>query len=685
MSNVALGLIVLMMLSGAPGFAVVSPSPAPQAQTARSLLLERDRRHRPVSEEYLGEVVVVSKGGQERRKTWRSYRSGPIGDSHRLIRFLSPPDVRGVGYLGHFRTGQSPDEWLYTPSTRRERRIGARDREGAFAGTSFSYEDLDLLEFDDAKYVAAFAAATRPVTEPVHVIELRPRGRSAYARKVLALAQKDLRLLGVDYFIGSDPSPAKRLTLTEYTRVEPYLVPKRIEMIDLKKGGRTIINLRELIVDRPQPKDRYTIQNLLRETDIAPAGSDTGRLASARFSRTAAARQLGAFVSSTFSGHAEVRAFAHFGDAAARRATAWATLHLRETIRLGAVRLSGAVRLEASNSPQVGGVGFDPADRAALRSPISIRELSLFAPVGAGLDLQAGRFDLSWAGTDIYSPADAFLPRDLSDPLTEGRLPLWGALLRGERSGVRFEVLVVPVTTPWRLPAVGDAASPFTRIGITLDERPWSVPTRGFQAIRVKGSSRGWDWAGWARSGIRPAAVLDPDIDSSLPLPPPEPVVVALDRRFAREHAAGGSVTHAAGSWMITAELGILRSDDSALGTAAIWSLGASHVVRNGTFTATVAMNAIEPRTNPLLLFDRALLPLVVLAMREHRSWGSWNAGWLSTFRTVGGVFSAEIARDLSDVVKLTMGTELPHGATFSPAMAFTGGQRLRVALRWSW
>ena len=123
------------------------------SEDARAILIESDQRHRAQSEEYLGEVIVTSKNGKERRKEWRSYRDGPPGSSHRLIRFLSPPDVRGVGYLAHHRRGMNPDEWLYLPSMKRERRIGARDREGAFVGTSFNYEDLDLLEFDDTSTI----------------------------------------------------------------------------------------------------------------------------------------------------------------------------------------------------------------------------------------------------------------------------------------------------------------------------------------------------------------------------------------------------------------------------------------------------------------------------------------------------------------------------------------------------
>ena len=65
---------------------------------ARQILIESSRSHRARSEEYLGEVIVIAKDGKQRSKTWRSYRNGPVGSSDRLIRFVAPAEVRGVGY-----------------------------------------------------------------------------------------------------------------------------------------------------------------------------------------------------------------------------------------------------------------------------------------------------------------------------------------------------------------------------------------------------------------------------------------------------------------------------------------------------------------------------------------------------------------------------------------------------------
>ncbi len=167
--------------------------------------------------------------------------------------------------------------------------------------------------------------------------------------------------------------------------------------------------------------------------------------------------------------------------------------------------MAAAVRLEDSSSARAGPLVFDPADRRLDRSPVSLRELSLVVPVASGIDFQAGRFQVAWGHSEDFSPADAFLPRDTSDPLTDERLPLWGARLSGERHGVRFEVLWTATTTPWRLPAMDGRHSPLSSLGVFFVDQPYVVPTSGFTAARVSAPIGSWDIGAWARTGVRPA------------------------------------------------------------------------------------------------------------------------------------------------------------------------------------
>ncbi|MEO6326991.1 MAG: hypothetical protein ABIT01_18320, partial [Thermoanaerobaculia bacterium] len=161
-------------------------------------------------------------------------------------------------------------------------------------------------------------------------------------------------------------------------------------------------------------------------------------------------------------GFAEVRGFGYDSRVTEREpwVLGWARLFVKEEASLGSLRLVASLRAETFSSAEQGPLAFDPADRNVRRSPLSLRELWVRIPVDQALDLQLGRFELGWGKTDGYSPADAFLPRDGTDPYADEKIPLWGARLQGQRGAWRFELLGTVTTTPWRLPVLEGRNAP---------------------------------------------------------------------------------------------------------------------------------------------------------------------------------------------------------------------------------
>jgi outer membrane lipoprotein-sorting protein len=237
-----------------------------RADEARALLQQSEDRHRTKSQEYEGDLVVTAKDGKERKKSWRSYRLGYAGDSKLLIRFTAPPEGKGGGYLSLPRPGKNPDQWLYLPSMKRERRIAAQDRSASFVGTDFNYEDME--ELDHGKYDVKLLADETVAGQPCHVIEARPRseaGKSLYEKKLLFLRKDILYLVRMDLFLLGGKEPGKRLLLEDVVLVDGHHVARRMTMHDLGKGSTTVIRLEKLAFDGAQPEGRFTLQNLVRE------------------------------------------------------------------------------------------------------------------------------------------------------------------------------------------------------------------------------------------------------------------------------------------------------------------------------------------------------------------------------------------------------------------------------------
>ncbi len=385
------------------------------------------------------------------------------------------------------------------------------------------------------------------------------------------------------------------------------------------------------------------------------------------------------------SGYAESKGWVFFSSASPRDPDAilWGNLFLRERVALGPVRLDASLRFERISSAEEGPMEFDPADRNFRRSPLSIRELSLRLPVASGIDFQFGRFSLGWGRTDGYSPADAFLPRDASDPFSDEKIPVWGARLSGQRGAIRAELVGAATTTPWRLPVLSGRYAPLPVEGVVLVDGSGTPPRPGWGALRLHGSFDDWEIGLWARGGVRPAPLLVFRIDQAHPAP--DGFELPVDRRWARESAAGVEIERVVGGWVVRGEVAALESDDPGLGHALIGSAGFERSFGDGTLLVTVAGNARGTPVPAALLLDRAILPAAIAAWNRTEEWGSWKLVATVGLRRGDGLFKAEAEAALTDEWSGGAGLDLPWGSERGPFGALDGARRLRVSVRRSW
>jgi hypothetical protein len=329
---------------------------------------------------------------------------------------------------------------------------------------------------------------------------------------------------------------------------------------------------------------------------------------------------------------------------------------------------------------------LDLADRDLRRAPLSLREAWISWSVAPTVDLEAGRFFLGWGKTDGYSPADAFLPRDLTDPFADERLPLWGLRARGQAGALRFDGVFVPLGTPWRVPVSSPRFAPVQEAvagyPVVLVDGTVDLPRTGWGALRLLGTFGDWDVGAWGRTGVRPAPLLAPRPDEAFL--DGDAVALPADRRFAREDAAGVELSRVAGAWVLRAEGAVLSSDDASLGDALVWTAGAERAFGDGTLLVTFAANARGTPVDPLLLFDRAILPALVAIWQRTERWGSWRLVWTQGLAHGDGLVKAEGAWNATDAVSLTLGADVPYGSRFGPFGSRPDLKRLRAGARWA-
>jgi hypothetical protein len=311
-------------------------------------------------------------------------------------------------------------------------------------------------------------------------------------------------------------------------------------------------------------------------------------------------------------------------------------------------------------------------------------------PLAGATDLQLGRFLLGWGKTDGYSPADAFLPRDLTDPFADEKIPLWGARLSGQRGDLRFEAVGTATTTPFRMPVLGGRNAPLSVAppppftSVFLEDGTQDPPHTGFAVARASLTSGPWDLGAWGRFGVRPAPLLVFRTDEAH-AGADGAIAVPVDRRFAHESGLGVEASRVTGPFVLRAEAAALFSNDAELGDALILTGGAERAFGDGTLALTVATNARATPVDEWLLFDRAILPAAIAIWQRTERWGAWRLAVTYGMTHGDGLAKAEVTDNLTDTLAVTLGADLPWGSRYGALGARAASRRVRLAVRRAW
>jgi len=231
--------------------------------TAKQIVDRSFKATKLAGSEILSTMTIIDDKGRERvRKIASVTKLYDNGETEkRLIRFLSPPDVKGTGLLTFDYEKRDDDMWLFMPALRKTRRIVSTEKAKNFMGSEFTYADMtppilddfsyELLGEEDVNETSCWRIEMIPVNEDV-------ADENGFSKRVTFIAQQDFVIRRAVYY-DLDGELHKELSVEEVKEVDPEnhkYRPMHMIMVNKQEGRKSILIVDEIQFN-PDVKDEF--------------------------------------------------------------------------------------------------------------------------------------------------------------------------------------------------------------------------------------------------------------------------------------------------------------------------------------------------------------------------------------------------------------------------------------------
>lgn len=232
-------------------FVAISAVFSANAQDASTILKNMDDvMYSPKDMTGKNTIILIDRNGREEVREAAIMQKG---NDKRMFRFTSPASQAGIAVLS------LPNDvmYMYLPAFGRERRIASSAKNQNFAGTDFSYDDMESVLFSEK-----YAPKLLKTEGNVFVLELTPKGRSDYS-KIIAHINKTHFYPEVMEYYDRGGNKVKEAKYT-FKKIGDYWNAAEIEMTDLKKNHKTKMQMSDVKYDTGLSDDEFTVRKLVQ-------------------------------------------------------------------------------------------------------------------------------------------------------------------------------------------------------------------------------------------------------------------------------------------------------------------------------------------------------------------------------------------------------------------------------------
>ena len=209
-----------------------------------------------------GVFDIFDKDGHKTTKKFMLYRLGSPGDSKTIVRFSDPPEIRGVALLSYNHTGDTDRQWLYIPATQRSRSVAPRELSEKFAGTDFTYEDVEERVLDNFHY-RLLGDSEMIDGHKTYKIEAVPidSSRSQYKYVYYWVGQDVPVILHAEMY-DRDGKLVRELHASALKKVSGMWGARHIEMKSVEDKTRTVLTIDEAKFNQHLDEKLFTPEDL---------------------------------------------------------------------------------------------------------------------------------------------------------------------------------------------------------------------------------------------------------------------------------------------------------------------------------------------------------------------------------------------------------------------------------------
>lgn len=220
------------------------------AQDALEILKKMDEvMYSPKDMQSKTKIVLIDKANKEKVREATMMQKGT---DKRLTRFTSPASQAGIAVLS------LPDDvmYVYMPAFGKERRIAAHVKNQKFAGTDFSYDDMEAIA-----YVDKYNGSLLKTEDDSYLLNLVPKSsKSEYSKIIMTVHKTNYYPSFMEYYDKGN-NKIKEASYT-FKKIGDYWNAEVVEMKDLKKNHRTRMEMNDVKYDQNLSDDEFTVRKL---------------------------------------------------------------------------------------------------------------------------------------------------------------------------------------------------------------------------------------------------------------------------------------------------------------------------------------------------------------------------------------------------------------------------------------